>query len=316
MALLMPITTGWMKMEKRSITSITSITDQFYRLHPLVLLEYVMLIMLVLMFCQHPLIMSEALIVGGSYFALIDRQSLKRMCQYMVLLIVICGLINSLTYHDGVTVLFYINDNAMTVQAIFYGVVIGLMIVNAILWLIIYGKFLSEEKLLYLFGRVSPTFALMISMVFAYIPLLKERYANVHNANRSMGVYQHATKKEQLRLRAREISTVISWSLEQSIDTAQYMQARGYGQKTRTTYHRYVMTVQDKRWLVILSLLGVMLITFLCLGWGKVFFYPVLEYKETAVKQGVLLGTFFLLLVLPALWHISYIRKGMRYDSI
>lgn len=84
------------------------------------------------------------------------------------------SLANPLFIHNGETVLFFMNDNPITLEAIIYGGVSSLMIVGVLLWCRCYGAILTTDKFLYLFGRLIPKLGLILSMAFRFIPLFPD----------------------------------------------------------------------------------------------------------------------------------------------
>ena len=56
--------------------------------------------------------------------------------------------------NTGTTVLFYINDKAVTLEAYLYGIVMGVLFVTVIQWIGCSRVFIDSEKLYYLFGKI------------------------------------------------------------------------------------------------------------------------------------------------------------------
>ena len=78
-------------------------------------------------------------------------------------------------------------------------------------------------------------------MTFRFVPKFKEQVQEVSNAQKSMGRDSSegsvfARVKNSIRI----LSAVITWSLENAIDTSDSMKSRGYGLTGRTAYSNYV----------------------------------------------------------------------------
>ncbi|MFQ9847439.1 MAG: energy-coupling factor transporter transmembrane component T [[Clostridium] leptum] len=149
------------------------------------------------------------------------------------------------------TVLFYLNDNAITAEAILYGLASATMLVSVVMWFSCFNKIMTADKIIYLFGRVIPVVALLISMCFRFIPLLKSRFREIHEAK------MYGTKIPQARwsraAAGKEISILIAWSLEAAIETSDSMEARGYGLHGRTSFHIFKFAKRDRNALIIIA---------------------------------------------------------------
>lgn len=89
---------------------------------------------------------------------------------------------------------------------------------------------MTSDKFIYLFGRIIPSLSLILSMTFRFVPKFKEQVQEVSNAQKSMGRDSSegsvfARVKNSIRI----LSAVITWSLENAIDTSDSMKSRGYG---------------------------------------------------------------------------------------
>ena len=96
----------------------------FYRSHPLLNFVYFAVIIGVTMFSNHPAILLSSFITAWFYSVLLKGKKAMRF-NFMVLLpmILITVLLNALNVHNGVTVLFYLNGNRITLEAIIFGFV-------------------------------------------------------------------------------------------------------------------------------------------------------------------------------------------------
>ena len=63
---------------------------------------------------------------------------------------------------------------------------------------------------------------------------------------------------EKIRHFANEFSTLITWSLESSMETSMSMESRGYGLKGRTSFNRFRFTLKDTFTIIIMLVCFVM----------------------------------------------------------
>ena len=181
--------------------------------------------------------------------------------------------------HRGHTPIFFINDSPVTLESVIYGIVMTVMLLSAYQWLSVLSYFLDSEKLLYLVGRLSPTLALLISMILRTIPDLKYRYAMISDAHRGMGRYgENMPFAGKISLRTKEISSLLSTSLEQSGERAAAMEARSYGRKKRTAFSMFVFKKRDA--IVFVVVLAAMIFMFYSVIAGSFAYeyYPYVRY--------------------------------------
>lgn len=58
------------------------------------------------------------------------------------------------------------------------------MIFEVMMWFICFNEIIRADKFIYLFGKLSPSVALVISMTLRFVPLLRQRYERIDAAQR------------------------------------------------------------------------------------------------------------------------------------
>lgn len=278
----------------------------FYRSHPLLNFVYFAVIIGVTMFSNHPAILLSSFITAWFYSVLLKGKKATRF-NFMVLLpvILITVLLNALNVHNGVTVLFYLNGNRITLEAIIFGFVQGIMLSSVIIWFTCFSAIVTEDKFIYLFGRIAPVIALTISMIFRFIPLLKNRFNEVSTAQRCMGRRKNGRSlTRRIRQFGKEISILIAWSLEASIESADSMEARGYGLRGRTSFHLFRLTGKERRILVLMLVLGVICIVACAMDYTNIYYYPKLLLPPLSFVQGISILSFCILMAMAIIMDI------------
>lgn len=273
--------------------------SEFAGFHPLVNLTYFIIVIGVTMFSMSPAFLVTNLVLSWIYSILLrgSRVILQNFFVTVFTLIVMT-VINMFFTHEGVTVLFYLNDNAITLQALIYGLCSAVMLSSVITWFVSFNVIMSSEKLIYIFGKAAPVIGLTLSMIFRYVPLLKERYKEIHMGQVCLGRGNRRGFFNKMRRFAKEVSILISWSLESSIESADSMEARGYGLKGRTSFHLYRLQKCDILFVLIMFALLSVVIYGGYAGTGKVSFYPDFNYNPD-MKSVVALVAYFGLAMLP-----------------
>ena len=212
----------------------------FQNVHPLITAVYFLALFLITMFTSDPII--ELLSLSGAILfcmTLTDKREKISDLRFYIPIFILITLTNPLFSHNGKTPLFFMNGNAVTKEAIIYGMALAGMIISVMLWFKGFSYVMTSDKLIYLFGRLIPKISLVISVALRYIPMLKRRAREVNRAQKAMGLYSSDSYADRLRSVMRVMSVLIGWSLENAVETGKSMRSRGYGLKGRTNYHNY-----------------------------------------------------------------------------
>lgn len=253
----------------------------FETYHPIVLFVYFVSVIGITMFFMHPIYVSL------SFFAAVLMNSIlfgvhfwKRSWVY-VLLFLGMAIINPLISHNGEMVLFYVNHNAVTVEAIAYGMVIALMLLAVLLWFKVYNDTMTSDKFIYLFGRIVPVFALVISITLRLVPLFKRQIKQITQAQKTIGMdYAVGNLWHRIKSIVHIFSILLTWALENTIETADAMKARGYGLPKRTTFSLFRFELRDT---IVLSFIGILTVGTVVgsfIGNTTFYFYPTFSTIE------------------------------------
>lgn len=178
-------------------------------------------------------IMSICAIIGAVLFSHQKNGSGRAS---FILLFIILAIINPIFSHNGATVLFLVNDTPITLESIVYGVIAALGITAVLYWFSCASYVMTSDRLLYLFGLLSPKLSLVLSSAIRYIPLFGRRRQEIEDAGRAMGLYHDGNIIDVVRGKLHVFSVMVTWALEDGIHTADSMAARGYGVAKRTHY--------------------------------------------------------------------------------
>jgi len=215
----------------------------FQNRHPLVPLALFLAVLLPAMFAQSPLLTVPALL--GAVLLLVTRwlrgsvsapQGAARSVLGYALLWLLVTLVNPLFSTGGATPIVFVNGRPYTKEALLYGAHLGAMLLAVLLWFRAETSLVPEENRFFLFGRLAPKLALLISTVLRFVPLLRRRAAAMRAAQTAVGVYDDPDWLSRARSQMTTMSALTTWSLEHAIDTGAAMKARGYGLPGRTSY--------------------------------------------------------------------------------
>lgn len=209
-------------------------------------MTYFLSVLLVSMFVQNPVLQLSALLGGCAFSVILSRrrQVLSDFAFYAPMFLMV-AVTNPLFSHNGVTPLFFLNGNPVTLEAFIYGAAIAVTVIGVMLWCKCYGAIMTSDKFLYLFGKAIPKLSLILSMALRFIPLFRRQMKRVSRAQKAMGLYSSKSYTDRIKSALRVFTAMISWSLENSIETADSMKARGYGIKGRSSFSLFRFHVND-----------------------------------------------------------------------
>jgi len=209
--------------------------------------------------------------------------------------VLVFAVVNPLINHRGSTILFYIKYNAVTLESIMAGLCSGVLFASVMLWFAGFSKELTSERLLFLFDKISPSVALVISMSIRLVPRLKTQIIDISNAQKTIGRDISSGKlvrrsKNGLKI----LSALISWALENSIETADSMNARGYGKRGRSSFHLFSFKKRDFSFIAVLILSFAALLVFYAKGFAYFEFFPTIQMTAVLnVLPAVIIYAFF-----------------------
>lgn len=251
----------------------------FASLHPFVCFTYYLILFLFSMLFLHPSFLIT-LLVGVIILNLFHDQgrNLKRSIPFFLAIGLIPFLVNPLLTHRGSHMLFYFLGKPITFESILYGLVVMLSLVTIMAAFSSYNHVITADKFLFLFARFSPKVALLGMMAARFVPLLKIRFSELAMIQRTRGLDpQSGSMKKRASEGMTLLGILLSSSLEEAMQTADSVKARGYGTCKRTVYFPYKMSSID--WWVLSFIIVSGSVAFIgwIFGYGRLEIYPKLE---------------------------------------
>ncbi len=247
----------------------------FKRLHPITTIIFFFSILFLTMLTSNPLLLAISFVC--SFFTNLLFQKKKSFWLGFFILLFMLAIItitNPLFNQSGETILFYVGRFPFTKESLFNGLTIGIMIAAIIYWFMAFNEIMTTEKMYYLFGKTAPTITLVLTMGFRFIPNMIMQAKKVEEAQLGLGIYMKSTFITKVRFRLRMVSSLITWSLEHAIDTADAMQSRGYGLKNKTNFSVFKFRIDDCIYLMLILLFFFLIATGEFLNIYSFKFYP------------------------------------------
>ena len=291
--------------------------NEFAKYHPLINFIYFTAVIVFSMIFVHPICLVTSLLCSVMYSIILNGKKALKFIAMLLPLMLISALINPAFNHEGVTVIAYLpSGNPLTLESILYGIVAASMVATVICWFSCFNKIMTSDKFIYLFGRIIPSLSLILSMTFRFVPKFKEQLQEVSNAQKSMGRdTSEGSVFARVKNSIRILSAVITWSLENAIDTSDSMKSRGYGLTGRTAYSNYVF---DKRDVTALIYLAVMITYFLIgvlLGTINYRYFPSMRGTDMSFYSTSIFISYIMICIMPIIIEIWEELKWRKLKS-
>ena len=261
--------------------------DTFSSYHPIINFLYFALVLVYTMFFMHPVSTLISLASSMAYAVCLNgKKAVRFSLRYLLPMMLLAAVINPAFNHEGATILTYLpSGNPLTLESIFYGVSAAVMLAAVITWFSCYTAVMTSDKFVYLFGRIIPALSLVLSMTLRFVPKFKEQFHVVSEAQRCIGRdASTGTLLQRMKNAVTILSIMVTWSLENAIETADSMRSRGYGLPGRTAFSIYRFDDRDKTALLWLCFCGV----YIFAGWRV----GALDWRYYPTMKGVLTGAF------------------------
>ena len=281
--------------------------------HPIVSFSYFVVVIGTSMLYMNPVFQVISLIGALSYLIILDRYKTLKLIKFIFVMVLVIAIINMIFVNRGSTVLFYLRSNPVTLESHFYGFVSGLMLGSVMVWFSCYNEIMTSDKFLYIFGKITPTIALIVSMTLRLIPKLIEQTKIIANSQKTLGIdYNEGNISLKIKSCMRILSILVTWALEDAVQTADSMKARGYGIKKRTSFQIFEFINRDMVMLVYILISGMFLLAGYINGYGQLIFYPTIQKIDTDILSNMLYITFFIISILPSIQELRE-RYKWRY---
>lgn len=269
--------------------------------NPIVIFVYFLIVTGFAMFIMDPVILGLSLLGSLTLFFMIDGFHGAASHITALAFFVVMAIVNPLFNHNGVTILFFLNNNPITLEALIYGIASSAMIISVVYRFRSFSKIMTSDKMLYLFGALSPKFSLIISMSLRYIPMFVAQTKKINRSQKALGLYKEDNALDTIKGGLRVFSVMTTWALENGIITADSMSARGYGTGRRTFFSIFRFRKNDIIFLAAtLALFGVFLAGAIVHALDFTY-YPAIGKTDLSVMSVLSYITYALLSFLPVL---------------
>ena len=291
-----------------------------HRANPVVKLVWTVVIVIVAMLVEHPLILTLVFlstlpsVAAGRLWK--QWRAIMQFAFWMGLVVII---INCLAGSGGSHILWELSFSLpvlgkirITLEAIIYGVFMTVRLMTIISAFSIITFTIKPDDLLsaLIVMRIPYRTALLTSLSIRFVPTMFEDASRIADAQRSRGLeMDKGSKLEQLKNKASILPSLLSASLERTIQVAESMEARAFGSPAkRTQFFKVPFKKTDIVIIILLvSALAVVLYTFF-VGNISYDYYPSLQ--NIALGTEALVAIVILLMILAGMVPIEYFSRN------
>lgn len=226
----------------------------------------------------HPVFLVTTLVAGLIYNAYLKGpQATLKSLAWQVPLFLIIALLNPVFSASGSTELFRIGTQAIYFESLAYGACMGCMLLSMFVWFSNASQVLSSDKIMELTGKHFPVIALMITMILRLVPQFVRRGQAIADTNSACTAAYGGTVPSGVSTRLRQITVLMGWSMEDSLETADAMRARGWDSaEKRTQYKQAKLQGMDVFVLVAFVALVVLDVAGAIMACSNLAFYPAI----------------------------------------
>ncbi len=273
----------------------------FKEYNPVTVAFYYITVAVFSMFTMNPVLHLMTFLGGIIQFSVIKAEKKKETHMFFVGLGIILALVRPIFNHNGVTVLFVLNDNPITAEAFIYGVSAAVMVVGVLYLFRVFSVIMTGDRLLYMFARLSPKTALVMSMGLRYIPLLRRKSREIKDAQTAIGINRDDNPIDRIKAALNVFSATVSWGLENGIITADSMASRGYGSHKRSCFKAYRFLGSDIIIIILIVMLGVLPAVASASGSFATVCYPRFSMRSHSVLTVAGYISFGMLMLIPVI---------------
>ena len=156
--------------------------------------------------------------------------------------------------HFGVTVLWQNSiGNNMTLEAMVCGLCTAFAAAAVIMWMSCVHSVISADKVVYLFGRISPRLALFLAVLLRMVPRIKKETWRINTAQKGIGKgASQGGPIGMVRNWIRIFSIMVSWIIEAFGYASDSMRSRGSLLKGRRAFSIYRFDDRDRVFVVVM----------------------------------------------------------------
>ncbi|MDO4182423.1 MAG: energy-coupling factor transporter transmembrane component T [Coriobacteriia bacterium] len=226
----------------------------------------------------------------------------RQLAWQVGVLLVLTTLLNAVLSSAGSTVLFRLGPFCISFESVAFGACMGGLLVAMLQWFSCAAKVLTSSNVMALLGPVAPNVGLLLTMSMRLVPQFLRRGTRIHQVRSACTAAGNAPVRG-MGDRFRQLTVLMSWGMEDSLESADAVRARGWGAaKRRTSYACRRFRILDAAACALLAALVALCVVCAVAACARFSFYPVISGFGPAVAY----LPFAALLLVPAVLEVLH----------
>lgn len=250
---------------------------------------------------QHPIFLAISFLCAFAYS--IKRNGWKALVFNLVLLplMAVFALYYSSYHHFGVTVLEQnMIGNNMTLEALVYGCVLGAVMAGVLMWFSCVFSIFTTDKVVYLFGKVSPRLSLFLAITLRMIPRIKREAKKINTAQKGIGRgADQGGFFRRIKNCIRIFSMLITWTIESLTTASESMRSRGSSLRGRRAFSIYRFDDRDRAYVVGMFLCLTLTVMAVMLKQTNIFYDPKIIMTPVTTLSYVFYAGYAIFCLMP-----------------
>ena len=287
---------------------------RFESFHPMINLIYFAAAITCTVTFNHPVFLAISYLAAFSYSVKLNgkRSALFNVC--LIPLIFVYAAYYSYYHHFGITRLrTNFIGNQITLEAVTVGCVRGVTIAAVLMIFSCVFTVVSSDKVVYLFGRISPRMSLFLSILLRFVPRVKQRAKRIHLSRRGIGKgCGQGSLWQRLIHTCSFLSILITWTLEDFVESASSMKCRGYSLRGRTAFSIYRFDNRDRSFVIALFFCLTLILAGTAFHQTAILYDPVIVINRITPVSFLFYAAYAVFLLLPMGLQIVGERRFRR----
>lgn len=286
----------------------------FENYHPGILFLYFASVIVFTICFQHPVFLTISFLTSFLYAFVLRKRKNRNVWHLPAYLLL--TIFTAIYYIDGHhfgsrKTGFTFRGNSITLDAAVYGMVLGIILVSVLSWMNCVYCVFTSDKIIYLFGRISPKASLYLSLLFRMLPCIKDRWKKTREAQHNIGRdISQGTVLERIHHMNQILSSVTTWTFEYMKESADSMKSRGYSLKKRTAFSIYRFQNADRTFVVWLFFLYTILGVGALLDQNTACYNPEMLFNRITPFSFLFYAAYCILCLLP-LFNLIMLRISL-----
>ena len=208
----------------------------------------------------------------------------------------------------------------MTLESLVYGFVVGISVAGVCIWMSCVYSVFSTDKMVYLFGTLSPRLSLFLAILLRMVPRIKKEAKRINMAQKGIGRgVGQGSVFQRIANAVRIFSMLITWTIDSLMTASDSMRSRGSSLRGRTAFSIYRFDNRDRLFVIALFTCLTVTLMAVILGLTDMTYDPRLIWKPINPLTILFYAGYTVLCLMPLgleLWtEYKFSRAVNRIDK-